>query len=214
MFAHDLLKEECQAALRNANVLQEDLKSLPSGTPAPVVSAPLVASPDLRSAIPFAFWPYLRWEGYGAKGNVGSSASGTAIGTTGTKQKQAVVGNAARGKGAIGDFSPRGLARRERSSLIDLTTETLIALGDAARLLPRKANGKRIHIKTVARWCLYGVQGIKLESLKLGRERYTSKEACQRFAESLTGSRLVGRSTIDRSRADQEAERRLKHEGF
>ena len=121
------------------------------------------------------------------------------------KQNQMVESNVARGR-------PAG--RVSRSSQLDLMAETLITLGDAARLLPRKMNGRRVHIKTVARWCLYGIQGIKLESLKMGRNRYTSKEACQRFAESLTGGGLVARSTVDRSRADEEAERRLKAEGF
>lgn len=108
----------------------------------------------------------------------------------------------------------RPAGRVSRSSQLDLMAETLITLADATRLLPRKTNGRRVHLKTIARWCICGIQGIKLESLKLGRNRYTSKEACQRFAESLTGGGLVARSTVDRSRADEEAERRLKAEGF
>jgi len=163
----------------------------------------------LWTRIRFAFWPYngstTRWKDFGAKGGDGASASdGAAVTTARTSGK----GTPAR------DVSLSGLLPDKCASVIDLTAETLLSLGDAACLLSRKANGKRVHVKTIARWCLYGIQGIRLESLKVGRERYTSKEACQRFAESLTGFQWVARSSVDRCRADREAERRLKDEGF
>jgi hypothetical protein len=43
------------------------------------------------------------------------------------------------------------------------------------------AEGIRITAKTAIRWCLSGVRGIRLESLKIGGQRSTSRAALRRF---------------------------------
>ena len=70
--------------------------------------------------------------------------------------------------------------------MIDPHTETLIDFAEAARNVPRKASGKLVHAKTVARWALSGIRGIRLESICVGGRRLTSKEACKRFFEAQT----------------------------
>lgn len=70
--------------------------------------------------------------------------------------------------------------------MIDADKEHLIDFAEAARNLPRSASGTAVHAKTVARWALVGVKGIKLESLCMGARRVTSREACQRFFTALT----------------------------
>lgn len=56
--------------------------------------------------------------------------------------------------------------------------DTLSSLADAVpvqevpKLLPRQANGKRIHIATVYRWMLHGRRGIRLHSFLIGGRRY------------------------------------------
>lgn len=71
-------------------------------------------------------------------------------------------------------------------------------LRDVPRHLPVRPNGKRLHISAVYRWTMRGVQGVRLETVKVGGSTYTSREALQRFSERLTGSpevRSFGRPT-------------------
>lgn len=70
--------------------------------------------------------------------------------------------------------------------MIDLQKEQLIAIREVPRLLPRQANGKRVHLSAVYRWMQRGRRGVRLEYLKIGGRRFTSLEAVQRFAEACT----------------------------
>jgi hypothetical protein len=70
--------------------------------------------------------------------------------------------------------------------MIDLRTETLISLAQAARLLPPGRNGKTTHISTLMRWINPGVRGVRLEAVRLGGRWLTSAAALQRFADRLT----------------------------
>jgi hypothetical protein len=66
--------------------------------------------------------------------------------------------------------------------MILLTAEKLIPLREAPSHLPRRSNGKTLHISAIYRWMRSGVRGVRLETLKLGGTTYTSLEALQRFA--------------------------------
>ncbi len=44
-------------------------------------------------------------------------------------------------------------------------------------------------VPTLWRWALHGLQGIQLETVKIGGRRYTSFEAIDRFSARLTGLR-------------------------
>jgi hypothetical protein len=57
--------------------------------------------------------------------------------------------------------------------------ESHITLAEAARLLPG-----RPHSSTLARWALRGVKGVRLETVKVGGRRFTSREAIERFIEA------------------------------
>ena len=67
--------------------------------------------------------------------------------------------------------------------MIDLTTETLITMRQAAAMLP-----ERPHLSTLHRWRIRGIHGARLETLLLGGRRYTSREAMQRFAAAITAA--------------------------
>ena len=68
--------------------------------------------------------------------------------------------------------------------MIDLREETLIALRDVPRWLPRcSMTGKPVHVSAIYRWATRGIQGVTLETIKVGGTTYTSAEALQRFAE-------------------------------
>jgi hypothetical protein len=72
--------------------------------------------------------------------------------------------------------------------MIDLHTETVLSLSQAAKRLPPGRSGKPTHPATLTRWIMTGVRGVKLEAAKLGGRWVTSAEALQRFAEALTAA--------------------------
>ena len=96
---------------------------------------------------------------------------------------------------------------------IDLRTETVLSLTDAADFLPRRRRGKRPHFSTLYRWALKGFRGVRLETIRIGGTLCTSKEALQRFADHLVliGAAEPTRSFVSssRHRAQLDAEREL-----
>jgi hypothetical protein len=70
--------------------------------------------------------------------------------------------------------------------MIDISTETLLTLSQAARLRPPGRAGRPTHPSTPYRWATRGIRGHRLEVVRLGGVTYTSREALQRFAERLT----------------------------
>ena len=65
-----------------------------------------------------------------------------------------------------------------------LFDEQPLSLSDAAKALPR-INGKRPHSSTLWRWARKGLQGVKLETRRLGGRFVTSIEALERFSKQL-----------------------------
>jgi len=101
--------------------------------------------------------------------------------------------------------------------MIDPNTETLISLADAAKSLPRRRGGKKVHLSCAYRWTKAGCRGVILESIQIGGTRCTSKEALARFFQRLTfgnGSTPESpRSPARRRRAAETAQRQLEREG-
>lgn len=64
---------------------------------------------------------------------------------------------------------------------IDLFTENVISLAEAAATLPRRPS-----ISTLHRWRLRGVRGVLLETVLVGGRRCTSREALSRFIKKTT----------------------------
>ncbi len=79
--------------------------------------------------------------------------------------------------------------RAQSSIMINLSSETLISIREAPRHLPKRPNGKRIHISACYRWISRGVRGVRLDSIKIGGSTYTSTEALQRFADRLSAEK-------------------------
>jgi hypothetical protein len=63
-----------------------------------------------------------------------------------------------------------------------LLDENLVPLIEASRHVPR-----RPHPSTLRRWAYEGIDGVRLESCKIGGRRFTTVEALRRFMERLTG---------------------------
>ena len=74
--------------------------------------------------------------------------------------------------------------------MIDLQSEGLLSLADAAKALP-PIGGKRPHVSTIWRWCRKGVHGVRLEHVRLGHRVCTSLEALSRFARSLADAQDI-----------------------
>ena len=75
--------------------------------------------------------------------------------------------------------------------MIDIHSEPLLPLSEAASLVPAACRGKKTHLSTVLRWILDGVRGpdgtrVRLEGVRLGRRWMTTRTSLQRFAERLT----------------------------
>src|SRR4051794_33153890 len=85
--------------------------------------------------------------------------------------------------------------------MIDSTLETLISLADAAKAVPRRRRGRKTHLSTLYRWATVGVHGVVLETLQCGGSRVTSREALQRFYESLSQPARAGADAGAESRS-------------
>jgi hypothetical protein len=100
---------------------------------------------------------------------------------------------------------------------IDLTSETVINLDQAARRLPPGRNGRPVHISTLVRAITRGDRhGHKLEALRIFSRWVTSAEALQRWAERQTfGAEVLPttRPLAIRRRAGERVDRELKRRG-
>jgi len=65
-----------------------------------------------------------------------------------------------------------------------LHDEQILTFSEAAKVLPA-VNGKRPHCSTLWRWARRGVQGVRLETRRIGGRFVTSAEALERFTKTL-----------------------------
>lgn len=84
--------------------------------------------------------------------------------------------------------------------MIDLKTEKLISVVQAAAMLPPTRQAKKTHASTIIRWIHRGVRGRRLDALRVGGCWYTSVEALARFAEAAPSHTSDGTSRADSSR--------------
>lgn len=74
--------------------------------------------------------------------------------------------------------------------MIDPATETLVTLSRAADHYPA-VNGRHPHPSTVFRHALQGVDGIQLDTIRVGGRLVTSVEAVGRFIRAVSAAALV-----------------------
>ena len=92
---------------------------------------------------------------------------------------------------------------REPFRVIDLESETVLSLTEAAKRLPTRRAGKRPHVATLYRWASRGLRGIRLETLQVGGTMCTSVEALQRFFDQLGTPAGISDPPPTRSRSRQ-----------
>lgn len=64
-----------------------------------------------------------------------------------------------------------------------ILTEDVLTLQDARHVVG-EIHGRKPDKTTLYRWCLHGVRGVKLESVRLGNRYLTSRQAITRFIEA------------------------------
>jgi hypothetical protein len=89
--------------------------------------------------------------------------------------------------------------------MIDVLTEQVLSLGDAAKTLPARRGGKRPHVSCLYRWTVNGCRGVILESVAIGGTRCTSREALARFFDQL--SFADGLSPLAQQRTEKQRQR-------
>lgn len=92
-----------------------------------------------------------------------------------------------------------------------LDSEKLLSFPELARALPRRRQGRPVHVSTIHRWRKPGVNGVRLEAIRIGGAWHTSWEAFQRFCERLSGVQEGANPTVaaedkDPARDDHRAE--------
>jgi hypothetical protein len=115
-------------------------------------------------------------------------------------------------------------AHNRSATVIDLTTESILSLSQAAALLPPGRGGVRPTLSCIVRWILKGAKSpsgerVRLEGIRLGGRWITSREALQRFAERLTpqlDNNVIPppRSLSKRQRTSERAARELDRMGI
>lgn len=100
--------------------------------------------------------------------------------------------------------------------MLNIQSETLLQLREVPTWTDENL-GRRVHISTVFRWRQRGARGVKLETVLIGGNRYTSVEALHRFFAKSTAAaegndRVVHFETVDRQH--QQAESYFESEGI
>lgn len=80
-------------------------------------------------------------------------------------------------------------------------TEQLRTLAEARKFMPSIC-GRHPSIPTLWRWCRKGIQGVRLEYVRVGRTIATSREAVLRFFNALA---LADRSLVNPAAADSQS---------
>jgi len=94
---------------------------------------------------------------------------------------------------------------------VDVEHERLLSFAELAASLPARRRGRPVHVSTVHRWRTRGLDGIRLEAVRVGGIWATSWEAFARFCDALSAVedreaeiRAAPASTESRRRAAQE----------
>lgn len=95
-------------------------------------------------------------------------------------------------------------------SAIDITKEKLILFSQLPNHLPPQPSGKKIHLSACYRWKNQGLVGIRLRTVFVSGNRYTSAEAVNKFWAEVTaakdGRRSAGIKRVSRAKAEADSD--------
>lgn len=75
--------------------------------------------------------------------------------------------------------------------MLPLDPDTFISLRSVPDLLPRHTNGRKVHMSAVYRWANKGVRGIRLQTVRVAGELYTSRAAVEDFINATASRRAL-----------------------
>lgn len=81
--------------------------------------------------------------------------------------------------------------------------EPVMTLVEAAGWLEQRF-GRRPNVATIWRWATKGLRGVRLRTISLGRYRYTTQSALERFIEDTSGCASVARASLSAEPASVE----------
>jgi len=84
--------------------------------------------------------------------------------------------------------------------MIELKSETVLTLDDAARRLPRRRGNRPVHRTTLYKWASAGLRGVRLETIQVGGSLCTSLEALQRFFDRLSKAHATDKLEVSHAR--------------
>ncbi len=101
-------------------------------------------------------------------------------------------------------------------SRIDITSEQLILFSELPKHLPPQPSGKKIHLSACYRWKNQGLCGIRLETIFVSGNRYTSAEALNRFWHEVTAAKdgRMGEATKRAKHVRESADSELEKAGW
>lgn len=70
---------------------------------------------------------------------------------------------------------------------LDILSEDLLTLEQAAKEIPRPPGEKELHYGTIWRWKTRGLRGHKLQTVKVGCQHLTSKQRLNAFLAATQG---------------------------
>ena len=82
--------------------------------------------------------------------------------------------------------------------MIEVLAATFVLLSKAGRLLSTNPSPA-----TMWRWALRGVDGVKLETFKIGGRRYTTPDSVEKFVSRLNGPRSANEPQVSSPRKRQ-----------
>lgn len=85
--------------------------------------------------------------------------------------------------------------------------EPVMTFVEAAGWLERRF-GRRPNVATIWRWAIKGIRGVRLRTISLGRYRYTSESALERFITETSGALPGERGPTQREPEAGDAERK------
>jgi len=99
--------------------------------------------------------------------------------------------------------------------MVNFGTEQLMTIAEVCQLLPGRRHGHALSRCTVLRWMLRGTRGVRLESIAIGCQRLTSREALERFIAAMNPAHEVSTGPVAvASSGHAEAEKSLDRLGI
>lgn len=108
-----------------------------------------------------------------------------------------------RSQSASNRAEPGHASHENAAQLVQPLSARLLDEGISSIVAAAAAEGIQISAKTALRWALSGAAGVRLETVKVGGRRLTSRAAVRRFVAAQNVERFVPEVVLTRDAADK-----------